>query len=639
MNWFRNNLLHAGIDQSMPNIVRSRLIFTNGLCLFIFTLISLLIVYQSFSGAEAAANEGLYFLPVPIISLLLNRFYDHRVGRATLLLGSVAFLIISFYVFNLEAIAKGVDKTIMRVHNARLFFLPVMVGATIIFDFRREKWFFNILVIGIFLCFVFFEPIQEALGFPIYDMPYTSTNMKSFRTTLMVSSVLILFELYLLVYINMSYENDIVSKQGELTKQKQLADQHADTLELGQKKLSGAINQMQQLINEILQSGDYSRRMNVDTQASDWKLLQQSTNNLLESLLVPFQEINRVTEQMSEGNLATRFDADVKGDWLRISLNLNDALARMAGHLSELMVKSQAIQTIAQESTTHSQSMGEEIGGIRTSISEIETGATKQVEQVNHAFSLIENIMQSAEDMHTLAKSIEDMSNTGADQSEHGLRLVEEIGGNMTNILSQFQVGNDVIKDLKDQSRQINAIITIIQEIAAQTNLLALNAAIEAAQAGEAGRGFAIIASQIRLLAEQSKHSSKEIETLVNSIQGSANTTSKLIEDITSVVEKGEQTTNNATASFKEIVESYQGTKALSNKIVQSTQQQTEDIKDVVVATEQVIVISEETAAGAQQVYATSGMVVESMDANHENIKRVQSIVEELSSKTRELKV
>lgn len=639
MNWFRKNLLHAGIEQSMPNIVRSRLIFTNGLCLFIFSLISLLIVYQSFSGSEAAANEGLYFLPVPILSLLLNRFYNHKLGRVTLLIGSVAFLIISFYVFNLEAIAKGVDKTIMRVHNARLFFLPVVVGATIIFDFRREKWLFNSVVITIFLCFVFFEPIQEALGLPIYDMPYKSTNMKSFRTTLMVSSILILFELYLLVYINISYENDIVAKQDELSRQKKLADRHAETVQLEQQNLSEAINQMQLLINKILESGDYSQRMHVDSKSGEWKVLQESTNSLLESLLVPFKEINRVTEQMSEGNLTARFDGEVRGDWFRISNNLNDALTKISVHLSELMVKSEAIQSIAQESTSHSETMGEEIGGIRTSISEIETGASKQVEQVNNAFSLIENIMQSSEDMHTLAKSIEDMSNTGADQSEHGLQLVEDIGGNMSKILGQFQVGKNVIKDLKDQSRQINAIITIIQEIAAQTNLLALNAAIEAAQAGEAGRGFAIIASQIRLLAEQSKQSSKEIEALVNSIQGSANTTSKLIEDISKVVEEGEQTTNNATVSFQEIVESYQGTKTLSNKIVLSTQQQNDDIKDVIVATEQVIVISEETAAGAQQVNAASESVVQSIEANHENIHRVQSIVEELSRKTRELKV
>ncbi len=639
MNWFRKNLLHAGIDQSMPNIVKSRLIFTNGLSLFIFTLISLLIVYQSFSGSEAAANEGLYFLPVPIISLLLNRFYDHKVGRVTLLLGSVAFLIISFYVFNLEAIAKDVDKTIMRVHNARLFFLPVIVGATIIFDFRREKWLFNIVVIGIFLGFVFFEPIQEALGLPIYDMPYKSTNMKSFRTTLMVSSILILFELYLLVYINMSYESDIVAKQDELSKQKKLADRHSETLQLEQNNLSGSINQMQQLIDNIIVSGDYSRRMDADAKAGDWKALEESTNRLLESLLIPFREINRVTEQMSQGNLQARFTEDVKGDWERISNNLNEALGRIAGHLSELVEKSGAIQSIAQESINHSQLMGEEIGGIRTSISEIETGASRQVEQVNHAFSLIENIMQSSEDMHALAKSIEGMSNKGADQSDLGLQLIQEIGGNMSNILSQFQVGNNVIRELQDQSRQINAIITIIQEIAAQTNLLALNAAIEAAQAGEAGRGFAIIASQIRLLAEQSKHSSKEIETLVNSIQGSANTTSRLIESITEVVEKGEQNTNNAVDRFQEIVESYQGTKTLSNKIVLSTQQQNDDIKDVIVATEQVIVISEETATGAQQVNSTSESVVQSIEANHENIKRIQKIVEELTGKTRELRV
>lgn len=639
MNWFRKNLLEAGVGEGMPNIVRSRLIFTNGLCLFIFTLISLLITYQSLSGAAAAANEGLYFLPIPIVSLLLNRFYDHRLGRVTLLLGSVAFLIISFYVFNLEAIAKGVDKTIMRVHNARLYFLPVVVGATIIFDFRREKWLFNSVVITIFLCFLFFEPIQEALGLPIYDLPYKSTNMKSFRTTLMVSSILILFELYLLVYINMSYESDIVSKQDELSRQKNLADRHSETLQLEQKNLSAAINQMQLLINKILESGDYNQRMHVDAETGDYKVLQESTNNLLESLLIPFNEINRVTEEMAEGNLSSRFDAEVKGDWYRISRNLNDALTRISGHLSELMVKSEAIQTIAQESTNHSQNMGEEVEGIRTSIAEIQTGASRQVEQVNHAFSLIENIMQSSEDMHALAKSIEDMSNTGADQSEHGLRLVREINGSMSRILNQFQVGHDVIKDLQEQSRQINAISTIIQEIAAQTNLLALNAAIEAAQAGEAGRGFAIIAAQIRLLAEQSKQSSKEIEALVGNIQGSANTTSKLIEDITQVVEEGEQTTHNATASFQEIVESYQGTRTLSNKIVRSTQQQNEDIKEVIVATEQVIVISEETAAGSQQVNETSDSVVQSIAANHENIKRVQSIVEELSGKTRELKV
>lgn len=639
MNWFRKNLLEAGVDQSMPNIVRSRLIFTNGLSLFIFTLISLQAVYQMSIGLKGAAGEGLYFLPIPLISLILNRFISHKAGRVTLLLGSVGFLIVSFYVFNLEAIANGVDKGIIRVQNARLYFLPIIVGATIIFDFRREKWLFNTIVIAIFLSFLFFEPIQEVLGLPIYDMPYEDTNLDSFKTILRTVAILILFELYLLVYINISYENDIVSKQEELTRQKHLADENAENLQVEQQNLTGAISQMQLLITKILESGDYNQRMTMDAKSEDYKVLQESTNDLLESLLVPFNEINRVTEEMSEGNLSTRFDADVKGDWFRISLNLNDALARISGHLSELMVKSEAIQTIAQESTNHSQNMGEEVEGIRTSISEIQTGASRQVEQVNHAFSLIENIMQSSEDMHTLAKSIEDMSNTGADQSEHGLQLVREISGNMSRILSQFQVGKDVIKELKDQSRQINAIITIIQEIAAQTNLLALNAAIEAAQAGEAGRGFAIIASQIRLLAEQSKQSSKEIEDLVNNIQGSANTTSKLIEDITQVVEEGEQTTHNATDSFQEIVESYQGTKTLSNKIVMSTQQQNDDIKEVIVATEQVIVISEETAAGAQQVNATSESVVQSIEANHENIQRVQSIVEELSGKTRELKV
>lgn len=639
MNWFRKNLLHAGIEQSMPNIVRSRLIFTNGLSLFIFTLISLQMGYQWSSGLKGAAGEGLYFLPIPFVSLILNRLSYHKLGRATLLLGSVAFLIISFYFFNLKDIELGIDRGIIRPQNTRLYFLPIIVAATIIFDFRREKWLFNSVIITIFLGFVLFEPIQEFLGLPIYDMPYESTSLKSFKTILLTITILILFELYLLVYINMSYENDIVAQQDELSKQKNLASFHAETVQMEQKNLSEAISQMESLINKILATGDYSQRMKADAETGDWQILQESTNKLLDSLLVPFNEINRVTEQMAQGNLTARFSEEVKGDWERMSANLNNALDGIATQLTELIDKSADIQSIASESTEHSEIMGEEVGGIRTSISEIETGASKQVEQVNYAFSLIEKIMQSSEDMHQLAKSIEDMANTGANQSEGGLSLIKEIGGNMSSILSQFQVGNEVIRNLKGQSRQINAIITIIQEIAAQTNLLALNAAIEAAQAGEAGRGFAIIASQIRQLAEQSKQSSKEIETLVSSIQGSANTTSKLIEDITQVVIKGEQTTNGATTNFQEIVASYQDTKQLSNKIVLSTQQQNDDIKEVIVATEQVIIISEETATGARQVNTASGSVVQSIEANHENIKRVKAIVEELSGKAKELKV
>ena len=639
MNWFRENLLEAGIEPTMPNIVRSRLLFTNGLCIFILGVFLVQISYQQFSGQQGAAGEGMYFLPIPLITLLLNRFWHHKVGRAFLLLGSVLFLVLSFYFFNLIYMEIGKDPGIMRTQNARVYFLPLTVGATIIFDFRREKWLFNSCVIIIFLCFLFFEPIQEFLGLPIYDMPWENTSLKSFKTVLGTSAVLILFELYLLVYINMSYENDLVAQQEELTKQKNLASSHAETVELEQKNLSESIQHTQVLVQKILDSGDYSQRMDSEIKSGNWKLLEESINKLLDSLLVPFQEINRVTEQLNRGNLAVRFEADVRGDWQRIRDNLNQALGRICDHLSEIIANSGSIQQISGESIAHSQTMGDEITDITSAISEIESGASRQVEQVNYAFSLMENIMGSSESMHHLAMTIEETSKTGTGQSEQGLQLVEQINANMSDILGKFEIGTQVITELRDQSRQINAIVTIIQEIAAQTNLLALNAAIEAAQAGEAGRGFAIIASQIRLLAEQSKQSSKEIEELVKSIQQSAVTTSKLIEELTEVVKSGEGTSKEATASFKEIVESYQGTSSLSNKIVTSTERQNKDIKEVMVATEQVIVISEETAAGAQQANSSSQAVVQSIDSNHQNIQTIREIVEELSQKTKQLDV
>ncbi|MEO1253693.1 MAG: methyl-accepting chemotaxis protein [Bacteroidota bacterium] len=634
MNWFQRQILYAGSNPDMEDIIKNRIFYTNCLILFLIPLLAVLSLVQIASGVMESAIETLVLLPVPIISFILNRVGLHKYGRLFLLYGVAIYLSLSFYYFNLQFIAQGIDPGVMRLPTTKLHLWPVIVGTAVIFDFKRERLFFNITIIGMFLNLLFFENIQALLGLPVSELPFKDTSLLKYNISTTASSFIILFELYLLVSINLKFEKNIIDQKEQLSLKNEESDNQRIELENQQTNLLNAINETEEVINRVVDSGNYSLRMETSSHSGEWKKLGDSINSLFDSLLEPFGELDRIVNHLAAGNLKERFSKESKGEISQLANNLNKALDNLSNLISEIVGQADKIKSIAHMSNENSEKVNLQITEMSQVISEISVGAGSQVMQVNDTSALVENIMTASGQISNQANTINGASASGVDKSKVGVDTIEKMSSSIQDVLLFFDKSTESISNLSKYSSEISGILSIIQSIASQTNLLALNAAIEAAQAGDAGKGFSVIASEIRKLAEQSQDSVKEIEELVANVQKSAGYTSNFITEMNKVVKESEVSVVDAQRSFNEILDSYSGTLEISNEIVSSTQKQTQDIRQIVSLIEQIVVISEETAAGSEQAATSAKHVSDIMNSYSDLSYEISQIAEELAEKT-----
>jgi len=258
-------------------------------------------------------------------------------------------------------------------------------------------------------------------------------------------------------------------------------------------------------------------------------------------------------------------------------------------------------------------------------------GAQDQVVKIDESSSLIESILGFSDKMGDQADNINKTAKMGVDKSGSGRQLIIQVDDGMQQLLKYSKDTNESIAVLTKRSQDISSILRIIKEIAAQTNMLALNAAIEAAQAGDAGRGFSVVAEEIRKLAEGSKKSAGEIEELVNGVQKETQSTAHMIQVMNKNIEACKAATTDSMSAFEEISKYYDDTLQLSEQIVVATKQQTKDIGNILNIISGVVVIAEETAAGSEQTASSSSELSTGMITYTEKSKQVAQITKELT--------
>ena len=186
------------------------------------------------------------------------------------------------------------------------------------------------------------------------------------------------------------------------------------------------------------------------------------------------------------------------------------------------------------------------------------------------------------------------------------------------------------VRELGKRSAQIGTIVETINDIASQTNLLALNAAIEAARAGEHGKGFAVVADEVRKLAERAGTATKEIGVLIRGIQGTVNEAVAAMNEGAKEVEVGVARANEAGDVLKTILTAAQAVQSQAEAAFSATQQMGTLSNDLVSATDSVSAVVEENTASTEQMAAGSAEVTGA-------IENVASVSEELSAQVEEV--
>ena len=232
----------------------------------------------------------------------------------------------------------------------------------------------------------------------------------------------------------------------------------------------------------------------------------------------PLAAVGAQLEEMAQGH----FDKDIQAEFLTRRDEFGDmgrGFDRMLRSIRQLITQvSQSAEQLAassEELTASAEQSAQASGQVAESVTDMARGSEKQVASVNDTSAVVEEISATIEELAATAQEMSVKAQSTAKSTADGQTAVDQAIGQMKNVGQGAQKAQGAAGDLEAGSRQIEAIVGLISNIAGQTNLLALNAAIEAARAGEQGRGFAVVAEEVRKLAEQSEQAARQIKDLI----------------------------------------------------------------------------------------------------------------------------
>jgi len=250
---------------------------------------------------------------------------------------------------------------------------------------------------------------------------------------------------------------------------------------------------------------------------------------LTNSITRPIASALHAAEDIAEGDLTRTITVDGTDEagrllaaMLKMQSKLRDTLLLISGSATQLASAAEELNTVTDESAR---------------------GLSQQNDEIEQAATAVNQMTSAVEEVARNAVSTSEASKNATTSASDGRDLVQETVSAIERMSTDVQSTSALIGNLADESRDIGKVLDVIRGLADQTNLLALNAAIEAARAGEAGRGFAVVADEVRALAHRTQQSTSEIERMIGSIQGG---TEQAVNSMRSSTERAESTLNIA---------------------------------------------------------------------------------------------
>ena len=330
------------------------------------------------------------------------------------------------------------------------------------------------------------------------------------------------------------------------------------------------------------------------------------TRTIVRPILTINGQLKEIAE--GEGDLTKELLVKSQDEIGDLANSFNKMLNNLRTMIRQIGMTSEQIAASSEELTASAEQTTQATNQIATSIQEVSTGAEMQGQGVTESSRAMQEMTTHIQQVAETTASVSETAIETSKEANLGSESIQKIIQQMNNISVSVDDSASVVKRLGEHSKEIGKITEVITGIADQTNLLALNAAIEAARAGEHGKGFAVVADEVRKLAEQSKESSDQIAGIIKRIQ----------EDTIHAVDEMNKGTQEV-AVGKDVV--YKTGEGLQNILI--------SIEQVASQIQEVSAVSEEMAASAEEVNASIEEMANIAQASASNTQDVASASEE----------
>ncbi|MAT44311.1 MAG: hypothetical protein CL609_18420 [Anaerolineaceae bacterium] len=339
------------------------------------------------------------------------------------------------------------------------------------------------------------------------------------------------------------------------------------------------------------------------------------------------QEIYTVCETVS--NMSGEIGS-ASAQMAAAALQSGQATNQIASTITQVASGTQQQTTFINTTATSVEQMARTVDGVAR-------GAQEQANAIDKAAQLTGRLASMIQEVADSAQASVKGSNQAADAARKGSQKVEDNLRAMHEIKSKVGQSAQKVKEMGVRSNQIGVIVETIDDIASQTNLLALNAAIEAARAGEHGKGFAVVADEVRKLAEKSAAATKEIADLINAIQITVSEAVDAMSASATEVEKGVEGANQSGSALNEILDSAEQVRVQVEKIAASAQQMSATADEMVNSMDSVSAVVEENTAATEQMSASAGELTQAIENIASISEENAAAVEEVSASTEEM--